>query len=359
MTDYFKIPSSLSPSPVRKFKRLRRVGRSSSPASKKKKSLSPLKKKKIINLDPLFEDGVIVFKGPQDIHKVIKNFHKEQIEFINPATNNLIMGGFGAYGNPTSFHHPEIRNIRNEVYEYIWPSLQTYFKGKRAEMLLDRFAKRAKGTQPTAESWHRDITNSKTKLDDDIIYGGWINLDPPGSEPQSFSCVPKTHKDTHTTQGFAKITKEMIPEYKKRKQVFSVPPGHIIMFNQDIVHEVFPKKSKFDSYRLFCGWRITTSNIPLYDNTKVFEEQGLPQLGGGMLPPMYYSNHWMYPKLRDNLVNFSKSVRSEFREDKELKTQKVIYNIVQRYMKSLKQAGLQLWPEYTKTELKMHEPRKL
>jgi hypothetical protein len=131
------------------------------------------------------------------------------------------------------------------------------------------------------------------------------------------------------------------------------------MFNQDIVHEVFPKKSKFDSYRLFCGWRVTSGNEPLYDNTKVFEEQGIPKLGGGMLPPMYSNTHWMYSKLRENLLAFSNTVRPEFKEHKELKSKKIVYNVVQRYMKSLKEAGLQLWPIYSKEEINMHYPQKL
>jgi hypothetical protein len=318
-----------------------------------------LEEQVIINFKPLFEDGVMICESPKDIYKNLVNFHKQQIEFIDPCTPNVIMGGFGAYGNPTSFHHPEIRQIRKIVYNYLFPSFQTHFKGKNIEMLLDRFAKRAKGTQPTAESWHRDVTDSKIKLDDDNIYGGWINLDPPGSDPQSFSCVPGTHKDKHTNKGFARIDKNDIDEYKNRKKVYSIPPGHMIMFNQDIIHEVFPKKSKFDSYRLFCGWRVTSGYEPLYDNSLVFEEQGIPRLGGGMLPPMYYSTHWMYPKLRQNLFNFSNNIRPEFKEEKELKSKKTVYNVVQRYMKSLKESGLQLWPSYSKEEIDIHHPQKL
>jgi hypothetical protein len=371
MNTSFEITDS-PPTSKRKFKRLIPGGRKRSrspPKSKTKKmvqrTLSPLRRrlslsppKRVgVNFDKLLDVGVQVFKGPQDIHKILKDFHKQQIEFLDPATPNLIMGGFGAYANPTSFHHPEIRAIRREVYDYLFPSLKETFPGRNVEMLLDRFAKRSKGTQPMAESWHRDVTNSKTKLDDDEIYGGWINLDPPGSEPQRFSCVPSTHKDAYTGKGFDKIPKEKIPYYKERKQVFEIPPGHIIMFNQDLVHEVFPKKSKFDSYRLFCGWRVTRGKIPLYDNAKVFEDQGIPQLGGGMLPPMYYANHWQYPGPRENLINFSQTVRPEFREDRLMKTQNKIFNIVQRYMKSLREAGLQMWPEYKKVEKDMFIPK--
>ena len=177
----------------------------------------------LIDLQDLLDNGVIVIPAPKYIHKEIKNFNNELIEYNNPSEEIPIMGGFGAYGNPTSFHHPEIRNIRKIIHSYMWNSLKNIFPSKNAELLMDRFSKRRRGTSTTAESWHRDITSSKNVLIDDIIYGGWVNLDPPGSDPQGFSCVPGTHHDVTNKTGFVRFTDEEINDFKKRKKIFKIP----------------------------------------------------------------------------------------------------------------------------------------
>jgi hypothetical protein len=308
-----------------------------------------------IDLSQLIANGVQVIPAPKDIHTQIKNFNHQLIEYINPSEEIPIMGGFGAYGNPTSFHHPEIRNIRSIIHSYMWNSFLNTFPGKKAELLIDRFSKRRTGTSTMAESWHRDITNSKNVLINDNIYGGWVNLDPPGSDAQGFSCVPGTHHDVTEKTGFVKFTDEEIKDFKKRKTIFKIPPGHIIIFNQNIVHEVLPKKSIFDSYRLYIGWRITDSSIPLYDNTKVIEDQGIIILPGGMKPPMYYGMHWMAH--REKLIEWSRKVRPEFKEEKLFKKEGIYFNVVQQYMISLREAGLPLWPEYSDYEKLILKPQ--
>jgi ectoine hydroxylase-related dioxygenase (phytanoyl-CoA dioxygenase family) len=85
---------------------------------------------------------------------------------------------------------------------------------------MDRFSKPRKDTSTMAESWHRDITNSENVRDDDIICDGWVNLDPPKSDPQGFSCVPGTHRDFTNATGFVKFTNKEIEEYKKQKKRF-------------------------------------------------------------------------------------------------------------------------------------------
>ncbi len=313
---------------------------------------------KNINIDfsELLKNGVMVFPGPKDIQKEIRNFNDEQIEFVNPSEEVTIMGGFGAYGNPTSFHHPEIRNIRRKIHYYLWNSLKNTFKNKRAELLFDRFSKRRKGTSTSAESWHRDITNCDNLLETDIIYGGWVNLDPYGSEPQGFSCVPGTQIDKSKKTGFAKFTDKEMEELNKKKKIFKIPPGHIIMFNQNIAHEVLPKKATFDSCRLYVGWRITDGKLPLYDNSKVIQDQAIIRLPGGMHPQMYSANHWMFPKLREGLIEWSKKVRPEFREERLLKSKDEYYDVVQQYMTSLRESGLEIWPEYTEYDKKILTP---
>ena len=294
----------------------------------------------------LLENGVMVLPGPENISEVLKNFMDEQIEFTdrNPK-HGFVMGGFGAFGNPTSFHHHEIRNIRKIVHRHLWDRFSKTFPDKKLEMLFDRFAIRRKGTSTTGESWHRDVGK---KLEGDIIYGGWINLDKPGCDPQKFSCIPKTHiyeKDEKT--GFVRFDKDDI-DYAQKK-IFEIPPGHIIIFNQDIMHEVLTRKSKFDSYRLFTGWRITDSEEPLFDHSEIIRSQGVPFIPSAQIPVLYGKMHLMNWRIRLN--EFSSCVKPEFINPKN--------NLVQREMISLRKAGLQLWSEYTEEDKIILSPMSL
>lgn len=96
---------------------------------------------------------------------------------------------------------------------------------------------RRKGSRLTEESWHRDV--AEHQLPGDVVYGGWINLDL--KESQFFSCVPSTHKDRAqgTASGFALIKDEASKKaFAARRKLIEVPPGHQILFHQNIVHEV-------------------------------------------------------------------------------------------------------------------------
>lgn len=300
-------------------------------------------KKEYDDFSELLENGVMVLPGPENISEVLKNFLEDQIEFTekNPK-HGFVMGGFGAFGNPTSFHHPEIRKIRKLAHQHLWDRFSKTFIRKKLELLFDRFAIRRKGTSTTGESWHRDVGK---KSEGDIIYGGWINLDKPGCDPQKFSCIPKTHiyeKDEKT--GFVRFDKDDI-DYTQKK-IYEIPPGHIIIFNQDIMHEVLTRKSKFDSYRLFLGWRITEQTEPLFDHSKIIDEQGVPFIPSSQIPVLYGKMHLMNWKTR--VEEFSSCVKPEFINPKN--------NLVQREMISLKKAGMQLWSDYTEEDKKILTP---
>jgi hypothetical protein len=216
-------------------------------------------------------------------------------------------------------------------------------------MLFDRFCVRKENTKLTGESWHRDIGKG---LDGDKIFGGWINLDPEGCEPQKFSCVPKTHiYDKTDKTGFVKFGEKEIQDFKERKKIMKIPPGYMILFFQDIVHEVLSRKMKFDSYRLFTGFRITNSKTCLYDNSKAIENQGVPFIPSGQIPSIYYKMHLVCWKQR--LIDFSRNVNPEFTELKK------DIRIVQMEMKSLKESGVKMWPKYEENDKWILKPQSL
>ena len=291
-------------------------------------------------------DGILVIKGPKGINDCdpLRCILKESIEFTD-LSGPLVLGGFGAFGHPTSFHHPDIRFIRQYVYDHVKPILSENFDHANLELLFDRVSIRRTGTSTSKETWHRDIC--PVKSEGDIVLGGWINLDPSGSPPQYFSCVPGTHNDPDTGSGFHMI--EDSSEYNKMKVLYTIQPGEIILFNQNLVHEIKSQKSKFDSKRLYLGWRLTNETKPLFDHSQVIEDQGVPFIPSGQVPPMYAKLHRVNHK--HMVIDFSKRIHPVYIDPK---TQ-----LIYRELKSLKEANLKMWPEYTDKEKRILTPQPL
>ncbi len=232
-------------------------------------------------------EGVMVIPGPKHLNNCnpFLNILRYAPEFLDHS-GPLTLGGFGALGIPSSFHHPDIRFMRTLIYDLVKPQLKGTHKN--LELLFDRVSVRRPNTSISKESWHRDICpNAK---EGDVILGGWINLDPIGTPPQYFSCSPGSQIDIEKNTGFVK---EKEPSSKK---VYEIPPGHIILFHQNILHEIKPQKNKTFSYRLYLGWRLTNHEDPLFDNDSIIKHQSLPYLPSGQLPPMYAKLHWVNHK---------------------------------------------------------------
>ena len=338
-------------------------------------------------MQQLLDRGVAVIPFPPEIRTTFnrEKFLSQQKEFvtISPENTTFVMGGFGAFGNPSSFHHEEVRNLRLAVYNHMFPLFQNTFPGKYIEGIVDRFAKRQPGTSVSPESWHRDISNVKKKKihgeSGDNIFGGWVNLDEAGS--QFFTCVPSTHNEPTDGAGFSKITKEDMTLYNSEKEKICVPPNHLIIFNEKLVHAVTPSKVKNDSYRLFMKYRITNNpKCSLFDPleiSKIIDEQGVFPLSLEQMPPMYSKNHIRNWKPR--LEQFSMNIKPEFLAQKKEKPKEkpkknksveefnllndvpatatadvpATVDYVMRFMPSLKQVGFELFSPYREEEKQM------
>ena len=156
----------------------------------------------------------------------------------------VVIGGFGAAGTPSLTHHPLVRDIRWKVHSVMAKEFARPYRGRRLEVLFDRFGIRRFGTEVSAELWHRDVCESMFRKKGDSIYGGWVNLDPPAKEPQRFSCVPgniitanQLDAKSQDLRGFSKCHEDQHPALKAAFEAtgaIPVPPGHIIVFDQTI-----------------------------------------------------------------------------------------------------------------------------
>ncbi len=288
----------------------------------------------------LYQNGVVVIKllDQEELERYHQGFWNETRQFPEYLTQDepiYVMGAFGALGNPGSFHNMTVRNLRKEAMQKLFPLFQELDQSNRyLQQLIDRMSIRRQGTTPTKETWHRD---QSPIVEGDDIFGGWINLDL--KDNQYFSCLPETHRNIKEIVGFDKIDADAIKPFLKYKKLYQIPPGHCVIFYQNIIHEVLAKKAKITSIRLYLGWRLTYLPQPLFKYD--YDKQAICKLPSGQLPPMYAQMHLCFNK--NKLISWSTD------------TFKPIcltsVNLVDRFMKSLADYNFPLYPTYDQEEL--------
>jgi len=323
----------------------------------------------------LYEDGVVVIDDPwfrQHIDQLRQEFNGALQSFpeytrhptIDTATkdNTYVLGGFSALGNPASFHNPFVRKLREWCMSSLMTNLFTAFARRyltneyKLEHIVDRMMLRPAKVTPTAESWHRDEAPLAQR--DDITLGGWINLD---NHDQSFSCVPRTHKQVRKQSGFGKVSAADAAKCERQKRRIVIPSGAIVVFYEHIMHEVVAVPKNFTSIRLFLGWRFTKSNDPMIPGLPaLINDQAVMPLKSNQTPPMYARLHWT--NWRAKLQNWSRHmVVQECREGKRVESgahKGEVLDVVHVHMRSLRTYGLPLYPAYAADELRILEPHR-
>ena len=232
------------------------------------------------------------------------------------GADRSILGGFGAFGVPSSFHGAFARQLRQAVNGPGERGLHSLMApDEYIHQLYDRIRYRPAGVTFSGESWHRDVASSHLSiLPDDAIYGGFVNFN---DYPVHFTCVPGSslrHGDA-TSTGFARAEKPT-PE---RVRVLEVSPGWMILFRQSILHCVTQSTSPPDGdYRQFAGFRVTRSFDPAYDVNTIVATLTTPRLPSGQWPRLYPSTYPnFYPeKLR---IWANQNIREDFFEWRKIK----------------------------------------
>jgi hypothetical protein len=218
---------------------------------------------------------------------------------------------------------------------------------------------RASNEKPTAEVWHRDETPNADASD--VIFGGWIHGDP---QDQIFSCIPGSHllesgDANQLPSGFIQVCK---PKDKKRKAELKqqsiqvvVPAGCLLLFIQNIVHEVVSSVRRYIVTRVFTGYRLTRSAQGLISNMiDLLQQQAVIPLKSQQLPPMYPKLWWVNHSER--LESWSRAlVKQEIHTQRERKG--VPIESCPRFMESLTDYKLPLYSPYSSDELKLYTPQ--
>jgi hypothetical protein len=233
--------------------------------------------------------------------RVLEHFERAP-EFFEPDPANPkwkpVLGGFACCGHPSSFHDEEIRKLREQMTaEMIHLNILPMNPSEKLEKVFDRILYRVAGETPTAESWHRD--EAPTALETDTVFGGWINLN---DYDEYFNCVPGTHTDVGAAdrnKGFAKIkSAEEKADYQARCVSITIPPGHMLVFYERLVHEVRAVRATQRVVRMMLGWRVTDADEPLFGHTLTTEwiqTQAVPQIKSAQRPRVFPTCYTNFP----------------------------------------------------------------
>jgi hypothetical protein len=304
----------------------------------------------------LLLNGVSVYPIPDDLLQNfdIQKYLHEQKEYININDNTeFIISNFGAHGNPSSQHHPIARDFRLGMFRHIKQSLQNDpgFSDKYLQCLPDRFSQRFR--KPSREAWHKDVSIDYSIFTNSKILGGWANLD---DKDQYFSCIIGSHVEPAPGEGFAKLSKDNKKMYNARKTVVRISPGHAISFDEKITHEIADVKVTCVSRRLYMKYHISTDSRSAFDVDVIqdaIRTQGVFQMNQWNSMPMYEKIHLVF--WGDKLVEFSRNIKTEFLAKPNKKGD--VY--VQRYMVSLLESGVGMFPEYREEEIEILFPVKM
>lgn len=263
---------------------------------------------------------------------VVPVFDKNELEHVSntfldtamksPELNDniqhtrFVLGGVGYVPFASLWYSEIVRFITKTA--YLKTMHQNPFEIREHEyfsMLPDRPLIRFP-TQAVDEKgkWHQDdAANSVVGIDN--IYGGWINLNT--DVTQYFKAIPGTHNPQHPIfeklqqkngekRGYSnfkdKSDQTFLTNYWKNevKQLIEIPPGHILIFQENLIHTVYPNPPiNKPLLRLHTSFLISKSNVPLNDrptqkkyrkNRKLidlFQDQELVPVRSGQNTPLY------------------------------------------------------------------------
>lgn len=370
------------------------------------KVATPMDKNLIAHANKVFapgdaDDAERLQRYLQELSEHKRNQTKKAKKGENELTvplNRYGLGGTSFLGAPSVFHNMVSRQIRktaliNLVPLVFSPYVRKYLGDReqyRLEVVPDRVMVRPKDDEAAAESWHRDV--APATVDGDIVFGGWVNLDLPhrtrdgkmDNGSQTFSCVPTTHrfaKNDVTGMGFSKLSKAELEAHAGKETKVKIPPGHVLIFAENLVHEVVKKKRPdYTTVRQFLGWALTKrkekSILVDIDGRRLTRENletlchdnAVIPLKSGQYPPLYpelyHTNtnnrvpllQFMAYNLVPNALRFSFKEQANRKEDAP-KYGRFISLDYRRSFKSLREMGVKLHPEYTGPELRMLMPQ--
>lgn len=230
----------------------------------------------------LHERGVVSLQVGWDGTALERDFVRMHCEYRTfapaPATEHnqqldYAPGGFAAEGSPDADHHPTVRRWREHYMCVAVPVLGAYMRlvgldstasahSWRVAQFPDRVMERLPGKKPMAESWHTDECPFIDTTQGARVLGGWINT---SARVQFFSLLAGSHRNPpQGNGGFGQVTLEQVRAYATAHpdapSLVRVEPGGVLLFFENVIHEVVCKVSTEPVRRLFTSMYLTRSD---------------------------------------------------------------------------------------------------
>lgn len=278
------------------------------PSAKKRRGLTPEEAAEILK-----KEGYLLVPLEEGSSKELGALFEEYLEHIPEYTKqgplkplkeggSYSPGSFGAINLASAYHCPfavESDLRANAAVRPIIEALARDLGRKHTAQDPDRICFR--NAKQRAESWHTDNTGGAF-LKSDIYIGGTLNADPKGESSQVFTLVPKSHTLGAKGGGESFTPAKDKATYDASAEKIVIPPDHVLIYFENIVHCISGKKSKefpFPWYRKFVAWHLSDSPeqwCKEYNGQETMIEQGPLAHKGGVIAPMYprlwLTNHW-------------------------------------------------------------------
>jgi len=156
--------------------------------------------------------------------------------------------------------------------------------------------------------------------------------------------------------GFVPVTNP--EQYKGKEGLVEIPPGHMLIFFENLVHLVLGGKSKFTQYRQFTAAILKNDQEPYFPNIlELLNTQACMPLKSLQLPPTF-PKFWLVNHV-PKLVEFAKGLIPELRREytpKSGKNKGKTFVIPVQKWPSLQDLGA-TYPDYTEEEKQAHLPQ--
>lgn len=242
----------------------------------------------------LVEDGFVVLPLPADCSEAASacvtlfDGARPFPEKLGPGLSRYLVGGgapavepgFGGCPLPSSMHCPESRRLHRLLQDQVYRPLAAglvrsprplAFLGegrpKFFAYMYDRWCQRSAGIKPAAEALHRDLSpDSFSGARNMLVFGGFVAAE----GAQVFTCYRGTHvvgrSRPDAGEGFSKLSKSECGELSarlshERRQV-QVPEGSVLVFFENILHEVRARPYPHRITRLFTAFAVWSGAPP-------------------------------------------------------------------------------------------------
>jgi hypothetical protein len=267
------------------------------------------------------------------------------VEFVKGA-NEPVQGAFGAMGHASAFHNPANYDFTQRLYEAMVPLFAVHYKGKVLRILPDRLCCRGgigkKKTIPGEEA-HVDCYSAIKTIEDlnslimwyeekaeggdqalkeeivkeikkyrdlvmdvkiDVVktWGGWVNLNDDVNQRLPLCLMEKAignaFDSKHVDQDAANaaLESQRLKQFGNTMQMdcngcVIVPPNHLLIFEQGMVHKVNKTITKPDvaDWRQFIGWQVLEAESPSLNEFVEFcmGKGAVFPLPSGQMPRIY------------------------------------------------------------------------